>query len=304
MKMSGAVKLWVGKVTVTAVLNILLAITASTVQADAGATQVARQIIPPAVPAGEPSASSPMGWRFRVGAGALYAPAFAGSKDYQVIAFPNLKLEFKDLFFMSVKDGVGYNLIHADGWRIGPIVKYEFERKEDGSSPFRVGGKKTTALTGLGNVDGTLECGGFVEYSDEPFIFKVEIRQGVNGHKGIIGEASINYAGAIKRSGPPIFYALGPRATFADSDYSNAYFGIDQTQSLNSGLNRYAAGGGLVSYGVGGFMSMPVYGPVSVSVFGGYDRLGSEVADSPLVSQRGSENQCAIGLSVIYKFDL
>jgi outer membrane scaffolding protein for murein synthesis (MipA/OmpV family) len=292
------------KAITTATVGILLLLSVSMVQAEIAATIAAHQPIPPAALAGDPPAKTPMGWRFRVGAGALYAPAFLGSNDYQIIAFPNVKVEFKDLFFASVKDGVGYNVINSNGWRVGPLVKYVFERNEDDSNPFRVGGDKSTALKGLGTVDATLECGGFAEYTYKPFAYKVELRQGINGHNGMIGEASINYAGAVTGFGPPIFYAVGPRATFADSDYINAYFGIDQTQSANSGLERYDAGGGLVSYGVGGFMSMPLYGPVSVSVFGGYDRLGNEVADSPLVRQRGSENQFAIGMSVTCKFDL
>ncbi len=258
---------------------------------------------PIAVLAGDPQEDTPKGWRFTVGAGGIYAPAFVGSKDYQIIAYPHLKAEFKDLFFASVKDGVGYNIISTNGWRVGPLVKYEFERKENDSNPFRVAGKKTTALTGLGNVDATLEFGGIVEYSYELFTYKLELRKGIDGHKGMIGEASINYSGAIERFGPPVIYAFGPRATFADSEYNNAYFGINQTQSVRSGLNRYHAGSGSVSYGIGGFVSLPVSGPVSVSAFGGYDRLGNDVADSPLIKQRGSENQFAIGLSVTYKFD-
>jgi outer membrane protein len=132
----------------------------------------------------------------------------------------------------------------------------------------------------------------------------VKLRKGIDGHKGMIGEASIDYSGAIVRFGPPIIYAFGPRVKFADSEYNNAYFGINQTQSVNSGLNRYDAGSGLVSYGIDVFMMMPLSDPVSVSLFGGYDRLGKEAADSPLVKQRGSENQFAIGLSVTYKLDL
>lgn len=294
----------VGKSFAAVAIIILLASTVSLVQAETGTKIAANQTISATALAGDPPENMPMGWKFRVGAGALYAPAFAGSKDYQLMIFPSVKIEFKNLLFASVKEGVGYNAIHSDRWRVGPLVKYQFERKEDGSNPFRVGGHQSTALKGLGNVDAALECGGFADYSYEPFAYKIELRQSLNGRKGMIGEASMNYAGALKGFGPPIFYAFGPRATFADSDYINAYFGINRTQSVNSGLNRYDAGGGLVSYGLGGFTSMPLYGPVSVSVFGGYDRLGNEVADSPLVKQRGSENQFALGLSVSCKFDL
>jgi outer membrane protein len=261
-------------------------------------------LLPIASLASDPPESTSKGWKLTVGAGAIYFPAFAGSKDYQVMAYPDVIVEFKDLFFASMKDGVGYNIIHAKGWRVGPVVKYKFERKEDGNNPFLVAGNKSTALTGLGNVDATFECGGFGEYRYEPFAYKVELRQGIDGHKGMIGEASIYYAGAIERFGPPIIFAFGPHVKFADSKYNNAYFGINQTQSVNSGLNRYDAGRGLVSYGIGGFMSMPLSEPVSVSLFGGYDRLGNETAESPLITQRGSENQFAIGLNVTYKCNL
>jgi outer membrane scaffolding protein for murein synthesis (MipA/OmpV family) len=295
------VTLFVGK---SAVIIILLLSYISMAQAENAATKAANQTRSPAAMDGGRPENRPNGWKFKVGVGALYAPIFVGSKDYQIIAFPNVKIDFNDQFFLSVKEGVGYNVVHSNGWRVGPLVKYVFERKEDGSNPFRVAGNKSTALKGLGNVDATIECGGFAEYSYEPFSYKIELRKGIDGHKGMIGEASINYSGAIKRLGPPIVYAFGSRATFTDSEYINAYFGINQPQSVSSGLNRYDAGGGFVSYGIGGFMLIPLYSPVSVSVFGGYDRLGNEVADSPLITQRGSENQFSIGLSVAYKFDL
>ncbi|HIJ86052.1 MAG TPA: MipA/OmpV family protein [Desulfuromonadales bacterium] len=295
---------FISKTITTAVLGSLFLSPAGEVQAESATTKSEDQTISTAALAGNPREGTRAGWKFSVGAGALYAPAFAGSKDYQLMVFPDVKIAFKDLFFASVKDGVGYNVIRSDGWRIGPVVKYKFERKEDGSNPFRVGGGNTTALKGLGTVDATFEWGGFAEYGFEPFACKVELRQGMDGHKGMIGEAGINYAGAIERFGPPMFFAVGPRATIADSEYINAYFGISQTQSVRSGLARYNAGGGVVSYGFGGFMSIPLAKPFAVALFGGYDRLGNKVADSPLIGQRGSENQFAIGLSVNYKFDM
>lgn len=285
-----------------AVAIIALLSLVSTVRAEITATIAADQSTPPA--SAVPQENVPGGWRIKAGAGILYVPAFAGSKDYQLLAIPNVSVEFKDRFFALMKEGIGYNVIHSESWRIGPLLKYVFERKENGSNPFRVSGDKSTALKGLGNVDATLECGGFAEYRYKPFIYKVELRKGINGHNGIIGEASINYSSTIKHSGPPVIYAFGPRMTLADSDYINAYFGINRVQSVNSGLESYDAGGGFVSYGIGGFMSMPLYGPVSASVFVGYDRLGNEVADSPLIRQRGSENQFAVGLNITFKVDI
>jgi outer membrane protein len=243
------------------------------------------------------------GWSVTIGTGGVYAPAFLGSNSYQLSVFPELSIKYKNHFFASMKDGIGYNIINSSGWQIGPVAKYVFERKENGDNPFRVIGPKSNALRGLGDVDGTVELGGFVKYILEPFTYKIELRQGVNGHKGMIGETSISYGGTITQFGPPIIYSFGPRATVASSDYNNAYFGINQTQSARSGLDRYNADSGIVSYGIGGFALFPFTDSISFSMFAGYNSLSNEVSNSPLVVQLGSENQFVSGLSISYKFD-
>ena len=240
--------------------------------------------------------------KFTLGAGAIYMPAFVGSKDYQTMAFPNIKMEYKGRFFASLFEGVGYNIIYNERWHAGPIMKYNLGRTEGDDNPLRIAGKKTNTLRGLGDVHATLELGGFVEYNFKPFSYKLELRQGVGGHKGLIVETGLNYIGFTKRLGKPIMYSFGPHAIFADSNYNNAYFGINQTQSANSGLAKYNAGSGLVSYGIEGFAVISVSKSISVGVFGGYDRLGSVATDSPLIRERGNENQFMGGLRTTYEF--
>lgn len=231
-------------------------------------------------------------WNVTIGAAGFYAPKFLGSKDYGLVPIPDVKVEYKDRFFASVFEGIGYNVINSNGWRAGPIAKYALGRDQDDDN----------ALRGLGDVDGTFELGGFVEYTYDPFSAKLEIRQGLNGHEGMVGEASLNYSNSVDALGRPLMFSIGPRLNFASADYNNAFFGIDGTQSARSGLARYAADGGIVSYGVGGFVMMPITDSISVSAFGGYDRLSGEATDSPLIKERGSENQFMIGLAVSYQF--
>lgn len=100
------------------------------------------------------------GWSFTVGAGLVYAPAYVGADNYQLNALPNITINYADRFFASVKDGVGYDVINRSGWRIGPIARYKFGRKEDQDNPFRIAGEKSNDLRGLGDIDGTLELGG------------------------------------------------------------------------------------------------------------------------------------------------
>lgn len=265
-----------------------------------------RHSYPPQLPGPGPMGPhKPEGdWKFTVGVGTVYTPAFTGSKDYQALAFPDLKVEYKDRFFASLFEGVGYNVVNNDSWRAGPIMKFDFGRTEDDDNPFRIAGDKTKALKGLGDVDASVELGGFVEYSFGPFSTSLELRQGIGGHEGLIGETDFNYKGFAGLFGKSVMYSFGPKLTFADSNYNEAYFGITQAQSAKSGLAQYSAGSGLVSYGVSAFAMMPVSDSVSLGVFGGYDRLASEVADSPLVKERGDENQFTGGLRLTYEFGL
>jgi len=69
--------------------------------------------------------------KINVDAGTIYAPAFLGSKDYQLMAVPNISVKYKDQFFASIQHGVGFNSIRSNGWCVSPIAKYTFERKEN-----------------------------------------------------------------------------------------------------------------------------------------------------------------------------
>lgn len=238
----------------------------------------------------------------------LTAPAFKGSNDYQLLAIPTVGVHYKDKLFASVQEGLGYNLIHQNGWRAGPILRYAFERDEDGSSPFKIAGNKSNALHGLGDVDGTWEPGGFVEYTWNEWSGKAELRQGINGHEGLIGDLSANYtkniAPALNVSDRPVILSLGPRATLVSDDYNQAYFGVDAGQSARSGLQPYSPDGGLLSYGAGAVTIVPITQTVSTTLFVSYERLSGDAADSPLVQERGSENQGVAGVALTYKFGL
>ncbi len=243
-------------------------------------------------------------WRVTVGAAGLYKPAFTGAKDYQAFVFPDLKVEYKNRFFASAFEGVGYNLVNAGTWRAGPVVRLDFGRPETDDNPFRVAGGKTDALRGLGDVDTSVEVGGFLEYGFGPFRYSLKLRHGLGGHQGLIGETALAYKGSADLFGRRVMYSFGPRATFADSDYNDAYFGISPSQSARSGLARYDPGAGLVSYGLGAFAVMPIAQSVSLGVIGAYDRLAGEAADSPLITERGEENQFMGGLRLTYEFRL
>jgi outer membrane protein len=246
-------------------------------------------------------------WQLEIGAGGFYGPAFLGSKDYQLQVGPMVEVRYKDRFFLSVIDGVGFDLIKTDNFRAGPILNFEQKRQEDGKGNFVIAGGSTTALRGLGDVAATFEAGGYLEYQSGGFSVKGEVRMGVNGHEGLIAELGARYSTGLMGmtvGDQPVVFSLGPRATVVDDKYNQAYFGIDADQSARSGLAQFNAKGGLQSYGAGATLAVPITGGLGVAVMAGFDRLSGDAGKSPLVRERGSRNQATIGLGIIYRFGL
>lgn len=244
-------------------------------------------------------ARSPTGWQVAVGVAPILSPVFDGADDYGFSIFPDLRFQYRDRFFASVQEGIRYRLINEPNIKAGPIVRMRFGREEgDGGSPFLISGS-ADALIGLGDVDAAAELGGFVRYDVGPWRSRFELRRGFGGHEGVVGDASVDYTGGSRSWR----YAFGPRVRFGSSDFVDPYFGVDAVQASRSGLAMYDADGGVNSVGFGMSAIIP-QGRRTLVLFGGYDRLLGDIADSPLVDRRGSPNQVSIGAALSWRFDL
>ncbi len=242
-----------------------------------------------------------------IGLFSAYTPAFLGSKDYQLIAGPNIQVRYDRAFF-SMQDGLGYDVIRSGGWRAGPTIGFRQGRRENGNSIFKIAGDETDALRGLGKIKATAEAGGYVGYQSGAFAAKLDVRQALSGGQGLIATLGLHYVAAIPLSfasnAQPIRIAVGPRISVVDDKYNQTYFGVTAMQSARSGLRQYGAKGGLLSAGVGLSAHIPLTERISGAVLAGYDRLTGDAARAPLVEDRGSRNQASVGLGLTYKFGL
>ena len=209
--------------------------------------------------------------------------------------YPDLRINYGDTFFASVPEGIGWNAIDRDGWKAGPVVRLRFGRKEDnGGSTFLVSGGGD-ALLGMGDVNASVELGGFVGKrfgSRDQWEAKARVVRGFGGHEGIVADLSLDHR---IRSGRASI-AFGPRATLASSRFMRPYYGINPDQSERTGLAQYSPSGGLLSYGLGGSLIHPVGRRSVVTLFSGLERLGGEAANSPLVRERGRPTQFTLGV--------
>lgn len=248
-------------------------------------------------------ASAPDGWSVTIGAAPVLTPAWQGSKHVSLSIFPDLRIAYGDALFASVPEGIGWNAIRNDGWRVGPLVKLRFGRNErNGGSPFLITGG-SDALLGMGDVKAAGEAGGFVEKAFGPrgqVRLKAELRQGFGGHQGALADVSATYRTRVGRT----ILSAGPRATAATSDFMRTYFGIDAGQSARTGLDRYDPDGGLLSWGVGGTVVRPLDRRSAITLFTSLERLAGPAADSPLIRERGQPTQFTLGIGYGFRFGL
>ncbi|NNM75547.1 MipA/OmpV family protein [Sphingomonas sp. ID1715] len=230
------------------------------------------------------------GRRVRVGVGAQLTPSYPGADEVSVGPFGDLSIARvgRTFTFEAPDESFGFSLLGRDGFGIGPAVSLQGSRKD-----------KDVGVP-IGKVKTTVEAGGFVQYQyRENWRLRAELRKGLGGHDGLIGDVSADF---IMRDGDRYVFSIGPRVTITDKDYQRAYFGVTPAQSAATGLTSYSPGGGVQS--VGGTAGLVYQFSDKWGAFGyaRYDRLVGDAADSPLVRRYGSRDQFSGGLALTYTF--
>ena len=222
-------------------------------------------------------------WAARIGLAGGVSPDYEGSDDYDFGFGPNIAASWQDRIFFIGKS-LGANIIKEKNFKAGPILSWTPGRDEDDNS----------RLDGLGDVDSSIEAGGFLAYRMKPMRFRLEIRQDINsGHEGALVELSGGTT--IPFVNPLVLLSLG--TTWASDDYMESFFGIDAGQSGASGLKEYNADAGIKDVKISltaGYAITPrwrVGGKLE------YKRLVGDAADSPIVDD---ENQFLAGITFSY----
>ena len=228
--------------------------------------------------------------RTRIGLGAQLVPSFPGSDNLSVRPLVDFAMTRGDrpFAFEAPDESFGFALVNKNGFAIGPAIGFEGARKAKD-----VGAD-------LPKVGFSIEVGGFVQFElSESFRIRSEVRKGVTGHKGLIGNIGADF---IARDKDEWLVSIGPRLTFADGKYHRAYFSVAPEDSAASGLPAYSAGGGLLSAGATAGYLQQLSERWGLYSYAKYDRLLGDAADSPIVREHGSRDQFSVGLALTYTF--
>ena len=106
----------------------------------------------------------------------------------------------------------------------------------------------------------------------------------------------------VARHGDDWLFSIGPRVTLGDAKYHRAYFGVTPAAATTSGLPAYDPGGGIQSVGITAGYHRMLGKRWGIAVYGRYDRLIGDAADSPVTRQLGSRSQPSGGIALSYTF--
>lgn len=224
-------------------------------------------------------------WDVMVGAGAIYAPKFEGSDEFEIIPVPLISATFGRVTVDP--DGLTVNVLESNGFKFTLNGGYEFGggRKESDSRHLR----------GLGDVDAGAIVGGQLSYEMGPMEFYAKVDKTIGGSESLLGEVGANVSHHVDR----FILSAGASATFADDNHMDSYFGVTAAQSARSGLRQYDASAGLKRFDLEASVTYMATENWFVTGQAGVGFLTGDAKDSPIVQDHV---QPSAMLLVGYKF--
>jgi MipA family protein len=191
-------------------------------------------------------------------------------------------------FFLSTLNGLGYLVQDSETFSLGVSANYMLGRSETYEPRYR----------GLGKVEATLGAYGFFEWRP--------VKDAVTVYGNVL-RSSRTQSGTLANLGATLGFPLvGQLSGFvdynvnwADSNYTQTYYGVTAAQAATSGYTAYNAKGGLLNATPTVGLYFPINKQWSVLGYGGKARLAGAAGDSPVVQNR---SQSVGALLAVYKY--
>lgn len=226
-------------------------------------------------------------WSVTLGPGLVGRPIYPGASDERLRFVPLFSVNYRNLVALG-PGGLRMDMIRWKGFQAGPVLGFEGGRKESESS----------ALHGLGDIGASLTAGGFVSYRYKCWEFYGTALQAItHSGNGLTALVRLDYRAALIPD--KLNLSVGPEISLIDGSASQAWFGISQIQSLQSGLPVFTPGGGLKDVGLRASLTYNLSDHILLHSFGTMKQLIGEVSNSPIVQDK---TQLLAGLGLAYRF--
>jgi outer membrane protein len=192
---------------------------------------------------------------------------------------------------------VDVNLLDSPNWELGPIASWRFGRSE----------VEDPVVNLLPPIDGGLEAGvfagwHFVRTEGIPYRVRLGISLTTSVSGGAEGSHVTPYASLWVPLSARLFVGIGGGITWSSEAFMQQRFGVSPEASAASGLPVYSAGASMRQY----YLWPAVIYRVSKQWYAGagafYQRITGDGADSPIITQRGDEDQFSAGIGIGYSW--
>src|SRR5665213_561635 len=231
-------------------------------------------------------------WRVIAGAAAEVQPVYDGARASQGSGGPVLNVYYRDRWYFSTGEGLGYNFLRGDHYQVGVGLSYDLGRKMDDDG---------RNLNGMGNVSAAPVAklyGSVVLSRKFPLILRVSARQYMGGAQGAVGNASVYLP--LPGSSKTFVMFAGPSITMGTRHYLQSLYGVDQRQSLASGHPEYLINSAGTSDAGVGFSATKFFGKhLLINLDTAISQVRGTPARSPIIETR---TQRVLALSFEYQW--
>ena len=230
-----------------------------------------------------------------IGAGVATVPRYEGASDNTIVPAAAIRGTVSGISFATIGTGLYIDLVPAPAatgidFILGPVAHVTLNR----TSRKRT---RDVQINALGKLDTAVELGGDIGIkrtgvftSDYDTIsFDVAVTHDVTGtHKSTIVTPTFSYGTPLSKT---LYVGASVSADYVGKGYGRTYFGVNNAQSLASGLPIYDPGSGFkdINFGLLGNASLSedLRHGFSVFALGNYTRLLGDFGRSPVVRDRG-----------------
>lgn len=174
-------------------------------------------------PAAAETSDSFGGWTVDFGGAARVRPDHIGANHYRVDAVPVIEANYGDRVTISFDDGAKWRALNWGPVSAGPIAEYRQSFND-------------ALPRGAFRMSDVVELGAFVEGRTPVGIAEARLRHAVGGYDGWSGELSFNTGAPIT---PKLTLGGQVRLSWADSNFTQEYFGLRPHAASHFGLPRF-----------------------------------------------------------------
>lgn len=226
-----------------------------------------------------------------VGLGVGMAPDYEGSDDTTGVPMLMFNHMYDSGRFVKLMGtNMKVNLLASKEYSFGPALNFRMGRDDVDND----------RVDKMDEIDDAFEAGIFGGIKIDKILLGVELLADVSDTSdGFTAQAT---AGYLWKARPDLVITPGAFITYADKDYMDTYFGVNNSNKGNSGLPNFSASSGIKDVGVNLVAHYTPWENWGIMGILSYKTLLNDAKDSPVVDDEGDNGQMMLGVMATYRW--